>query len=58
MEILSRLPPGEEGEGCETTDRGLRVVDEREEELAKVRGRFPALPEPLTTGLMTVGSSR
>jgi hypothetical protein len=33
--------------------RDLRVVDEREGELRELRGRFPALPEPLTTGLMS-----
>jgi len=33
--------------------RDLRVLDEREEELPELRGRFPALPEPLVTGLMS-----
>lgn len=32
--------------------RSLRVVDERERELSKLRERFPALPEPVVTGYM------
>jgi hypothetical protein len=33
--------------------RDLRVVDDREEELPELRGRFPALPEPLVTRRMS-----
>jgi len=29
--------------------RGLRVVDEREQELSRLRERFPVLPEPVVT---------
>ncbi len=32
--------------------RSLRVVDRLEEELSKLRGRFPVLPEPPVFGLM------
>jgi hypothetical protein len=32
--------------------RGLRVVDERERDLAQLRERFPAFPEPVVTGYM------
>jgi hypothetical protein len=32
--------------------RSLRVVDERERELSKLRERFPALPEPVVTEYM------
>jgi hypothetical protein len=32
--------------------RGFRVVDEREQELSRLRERFPALPEPVVTDLM------
>ena len=46
------LEAWKEGES-EYDIRGLRVVEERDEELRKLRKRFPALPDPLTTGLMT-----
>jgi hypothetical protein len=32
--------------------RGFRVVDDREQELSRLRARFPVIPEPVTTGLM------
>jgi hypothetical protein len=45
--------PGVFGKGeTEYVIRGLRVVDEREEELPELRARFPALPEPVATRLM------
>ena len=31
---------------------GYRVVNEREQELSRLRARYPAFPEPLVTGLM------
>jgi hypothetical protein len=32
--------------------RGVRVVDDREEELSRLRARFPAVPEPVAAELM------
>jgi hypothetical protein len=37
---------------AEYTIRSCRVVDEREQELSRLRDRFPALPEPVVTELM------
>jgi hypothetical protein len=42
-------------EEAEYEIRSLRVVDERERELAKLRERFPALPEPVVTERMRAG---
>jgi len=39
-------------EEAEYRIRSLRVVDERERELSKLRERFPALPEPVVTECM------
>ena len=42
---------------AEYTIRSCRVVDEREQELSRLRERFPALPEPVVTELMRAASS-
>jgi hypothetical protein len=33
---------------------GFRIVDEGEQELVRLRARFPAFPEPVVTGHMRV----
>lgn len=33
---------------------GSRVVDEREQELAQLRARFPTIPEPVSTEPMRI----
>jgi len=46
--VLEAWRKGDTGYGIS----GIRVLDEREEELLELRGRYPALPEPVATRLM------
>ena len=49
---LSHVVPAWKRDEAEYDIRGYRVVDEREQALSQLRARFPALPEPVVTGLM------
>ena len=49
---LQDVVPAWRTDEAEYDIRSFRVVDDREQELSQLRARFPALPEPVITGLM------
>ncbi len=49
---LQDVVPAWRTDEAEYNIRGFRVVDDREQELSRLRARFPVLPEPVITELM------